>query len=47
MSITILPGDCLRVLPTLPAYTFDALVTDPHASISFMGQAWDGDRGGR
>jgi DNA methylase len=43
----ILHGDCLQVLPTLPANTFDSLVTDPPASISFMGQAWDGDRGGR
>ena len=43
----ILQGDCLRVLPTLPVNSFDSLVTDPPASIGFMGQAWDGDRGGR
>jgi site-specific DNA-methyltransferase (adenine-specific) len=47
MSSTIFHGDCLQVLPTLPADAFDALVTDPPASIGFMGQAWDGDRGGR
>lgn len=27
--------------------TFDALITDPPAGITFMGRAWDGDRGGR
>jgi DNA modification methylase len=47
MSITILLGDSLQVLPTLPANSFDSLVTDPPASISFMGQKWDSDRGGR
>jgi site-specific DNA-methyltransferase (adenine-specific) len=47
MSSTILHGDCLQVLPKLQANSFDSLVTDPPASISFMGQAWDGDRGGR
>jgi site-specific DNA-methyltransferase (adenine-specific) len=47
MSSTIFHGDCLQVLPTLPADAFDVLVTDPPASIGFMGQAWDGDRGGR
>ena len=46
-SSTILHGDCLQVLRTLPANTFDSLVTDPPASIGFMGQSWDGDRGGK
>ncbi len=43
----IFHGDCLKVLPELPVNTFDSLVTDPPASIGFMGQEWDGDRGGR
>jgi site-specific DNA-methyltransferase (adenine-specific) len=47
MSSTIYNGDCLQVLPSLPVNTFDALVTDPPASISFMDQEWDSDKGGR
>jgi DNA modification methylase len=34
-------GDCLAVLPTLPAASVDAVVTDPPAGISFMGSGWD------
>jgi site-specific DNA-methyltransferase (adenine-specific) len=37
----------VKVLPTLPENHYDALLTDPPSSISFMGQAWDSDRGGR
>ena len=40
-------GDWHKVLPTLQADAYDSLITDPPASIGFMGQAWDGDRGGR
>lgn len=43
----ILNGDCLEVLKTLDSNSIDALVTDPPAGISFMGKAWDGDKGGR
>lgn len=46
-SVHLYPGDSLAVLPTFPANTFDALITDPPASIGFMGQVWDGDKGGR
>lgn len=46
-SLHLYPGDCLAVLPTFPVNTFDALITDPPASIGFMGQVWDGDKGGR
>ncbi len=35
-------GDCLAVLPTLDADSFDACVTDPPYGIRFMGKAWDG-----
>lgn len=45
--IRLLLGDCAKLLPTLPANTYDSLITDPPASINFMGQKWDGDRGGR
>jgi DNA modification methylase len=45
--IEVIHGDCAQVLPTLRAASFDSLITDPPASIGFMGQAWDGDRGGR
>lgn len=43
----ILTGDCLDVLRLLPDASVDAVVTDPPAGISFMGKAWDGDKGGR
>jgi DNA modification methylase len=34
-------GDCLDILKTLDENSVDALVTDPPASISFMGKKWD------
>lgn len=34
-------------MPEIPTGSIDALVTDPPAGISFMGKAWDGDKGGR
>ena len=34
-------GDCLTVLPTLPASSVDAIVTDPPYGLSFMGKDWD------
>ena len=40
-------GDCLEVLKRLTANSLDSLVTDPPAGISFMGKAWDDDKGGR
>jgi len=45
--IKLYGGDCLDVLKTLDAESVDAVVTDPPAGISFMGKAWDGDKGGR
>jgi site-specific DNA-methyltransferase (adenine-specific) len=47
MTCSIFHGDSLHVLPKLQTNTFDSLVVDPPASIGFMGQAWDSDRGGR
>ena len=46
-AVRLIQGDCAKVLPTLPAHAFDSLVTDPPAGIGFMGQEWDGDKGGR
>ena len=47
MTYELHHGDCLDVLPTLAAGSVDALVTDPPGALSFMGMAWDGDKGGR
>lgn len=43
----LLHGDCLEVMKTLPENSVDSMVTDPPAGISFMGKAWDDDKGGR
>jgi DNA modification methylase len=40
-------GDCLDLLKTLEENSVDAIVTDPPGGIDFMGQEWDGDKGGR
>lgn len=41
MHYDILEGDNLDIMPTLPAESFDSLVTDPPAGIAFMGKTWD------
>lgn len=38
---TLYHGDCLEVLPTLPAASVDAVVTDPPYGLAFMGKDWD------
>lgn len=35
-------GDCIEVMRTLEANSFDSIVTDPPYGIGFMGKAWDG-----
>lgn len=40
-------GDCLEGLKSLRDNSVDSVVTDPPAGISFMGKAWDDDKGGR
>jgi len=45
-KIDLIHGDSLLVLPTLPANSFDVLITDPPAGIAHMDAAWD-DFGGR
>jgi hypothetical protein len=39
--VTVLTGDCLHLLPTLPADSFDSCVTDPPYGLGFMGKEWD------
>jgi hypothetical protein len=40
--VRVIHGDCLDVLPTLPAAAVDAIVTDPPYGLEFMGRGWDG-----
>jgi site-specific DNA-methyltransferase (adenine-specific) len=47
MSIQVIEGDSLLVLPTLPADSFHAIVTDPPYGLEFMGKEWDGSDGFR
>jgi DNA modification methylase len=39
--VTLYLGDCLSIMPTLEAGSFDAIVTDPPYGLSFMGKVWD------
>jgi DNA modification methylase len=41
MTVRVLEGDCLLVMPTLDAASVDAIVCDPPYGLSFMGKAWD------
>jgi DNA modification methylase len=34
-------GDCVKVMPTLPANSVDAVVSDPPYGLEFMGAQWD------
>lgn len=47
LSWHVAGGDCLDRLRAMPDCSVDALVTDPPAGISYLGAAWDSDRGGR
>jgi DNA modification methylase len=40
-AVTLWHGDALRILPTLPDCSVDAVVTDPPYELAFMGRAWD------
>jgi hypothetical protein len=44
---TLYNGDCREVMKALADCSVDAVVTDPPAGISFMGKAWDHNKGGR
>jgi site-specific DNA-methyltransferase (adenine-specific) len=39
--MSVLHGDCRKILPTLPADHFDSIVVDPPYHLGFMGKAWD------
>lgn len=41
--VTILQGDCLDILKTMPESSVDSIVTDPPYGLSFMGKKWDYD----
>ena len=41
MTMNLLQGDSLEVLPTLPDNSVDSVVTDPPYELGFMGKAWD------
>ena len=43
MEPTLMLGDCLDVLRTLPDNSVDSVVTDPPYGLSFMGKKWDYD----
>lgn len=47
MTYWIENADSASLLPTLPAASVDALVTDPPAGIGFMGKEWDDFRRAR
>lgn len=40
-DLTLHWGDCLEVLPALPAASVHVVVTDPPYGLQFMGQGWD------
>jgi DNA modification methylase len=43
-EVRVIEGDCLQVLPTLEAGSFDAVITDPPYGLGFMGADWDKPR---
>jgi site-specific DNA-methyltransferase (adenine-specific) len=45
MSVQVLHGDCIALLPTFPSASVDAVVTDPPYGLEFMGKEWDGVKG--
>jgi hypothetical protein len=45
--VTVILGDCLSVMKTMPDNSIDAFVEDPPSGIAFMNMHWDKDKGGR
>ena len=39
--MTLLKGNCLETLKTLPDNSVDSIVTDPPYELGFMGKSWD------
>lgn len=46
-KVTLLPGDCVEGLASLPSASVDSVVTDPPYGLEFMGKEWDGADGFR
>jgi len=40
-GVTLLKGNCLETLKTLPDCSVDSIVTDPPYELGFMGKSWD------
>lgn len=40
-NTTILHGDCIEVMRTMPENSVDSIVTDPPYGLGFMGKKWD------
>lgn len=40
-GVTLLLGDCVEVMRTLPDASVDAIVSDPPYELGFMGKGWD------
>ena len=38
---TVMHGDCIELMRTLPDNSIDSIVTDPPYGLGFMGKAWD------
>jgi DNA modification methylase len=41
VTLQLFEGDCLDILPTLPAHLVDTIITDPPYGLTFMGKDWD------
>ena len=39
--MTVLHGDCRKVMQTMPNNSVDAIITDPPYELGFMGKSWD------
>ncbi len=46
-SVELILGNNAQILPQLQSNSFHAMLTDPPGGISFYGQEWDSDKGGR
>lgn len=40
-------AECVSFMQSLPANSFDSIVTDPPYGLEFLGQEWDGANGFR
>ena len=42
IDVILYAGDCIEVMRQMPEASVDAIVTDPHYGLEFMGRDWDG-----